>query len=121
MVNLSEYIGPIITAVVTAFLGWILGYKQRNVEVSKTQAEAKKIMSEARKALQEGDNEAAESLSLIVGAWQTLFDANNKELARVKQEVSLMRQEVANYRRGVDILIRQIESLGEEPQWKNGR
>lgn len=120
-----EKLLPFLGMALTFLSGLFLERRMRAANAAKAEAEAKKILAEAEKTLAEADSEEAQTMAAIIGAYKTLFDltkADNdairaeQEKARKQHEQVL--EELAWYRRGVDILIGQIRRLGVEPEWR---
>lgn len=119
-----EKITPFLGMLLTFLGGLFLEKRMRAANAAKTEAEAKKILAEAERTLAEADSQEAQTMAAVIGAYKTLFDvtkadndAIRAEQARARQQHELVLAELAWYRRGVAILIRQMERLNIVPEW----
>jgi hypothetical protein len=134
--DLLPFIVPILTLIGGMFLERRM--REANVEKAEAEAEAKraeaqKMLAEAEKLFAEADNEEAQGLAEIIGAWRTLYEQAQGRMAGIEAEQTKQRaehervlEELRWYRHGVSILIAQLRRLGVEPEWtpaqeKNGK
>ena len=115
---------PYIVTILTGLLGWLGGRAMQAANVTKAQADARRTLAEAEKLMAEGDSEVARNMTTIIGAWRTLHEQVRAEMDEIREEQDRARgehnrvlAELRRYKRGVDVLIKQLRALGVEPKW----
>lgn len=125
ILDFLDIVTPVVSAIISAIIGWFVGRRQRKAKTDEIQIRSEKVLAEAVETYADIDNKELSQLGKVIEAWQELFNATNEKLVQLQKQqtksdiaMSAIVIKLEEYKKGVAILIKQLKNLGIKPKWQ---